>query len=98
MKYKYELTKTANQMFNTNIGSNNFEFRFRTFRGLTYVNLRINGEIASASIKALPNVSIFNDAINNIAGGKFMFECQADDYPHFEMFDGISCRFVFIED
>lgn len=98
MKYEYELIKTANQMFNTNIGENNFEFRFRTFRGITYVDLKINGERASASVRALPNASIFNDTINNIAGGKFMFECQTDDYPHFENFDGIACRFVFIED
>lgn len=98
MKYEFELIKTANQMFNTNIGENNFEFRFRTFRGLTYVDLKINGSQVAASTMALPNRSIFSDDIRRIAGGVFMFECQTDDYPNFEDFDGIKCRFVFIED
>jgi hypothetical protein len=97
-KYYYELPKIPNQQFNTNIGENNFEFRFRSFRNLTFIDLYINGELREAGVKALPNTHLFSAEVNRIARGKFRFECATNNYPYYTDFDGVTCRFVYIED
>lgn len=93
--YTYQLIKAPNLMFNTNIGDNNFEFSFRTFRGIIYVSVRINGELKCSGIKAIPNKSLFGSVVNNAAGGIFAFLCNYDGYPTHEMFDGYRCVFAF---
>lgn len=95
---KYDLLKTANQKFNTNIGENNFEFDFHTFRGIIYINVRLNGDLACVNTVARQNVSLFNGIVNRAARGVFMFKSLVEDYPSFEQFDGVTCNFVFIPD
>lgn len=92
----YELVRFPNQRFDTNVGSRNFDFTLRTFRGIIYVTLRIDGELTAAGIRATPNASLFSEPVNRIAGGEFRFVCQTEDYPSHEDFDGVRCVFAFI--
>lgn len=97
MKYYFELQKTPNQKFNTTIGENNFEFRFRSFRNFTFIDLYINGKLVEAGVKAMPNRHLFKATTDRIANGKFRFECATNNYPYYTDFDGHTCRFVFVE-
>lgn len=91
----YDLLKVPNQRFNTNIGDNNFEFDFHTFRGVIYANVRINGEIADVNAVCTPNASLFNSVVNDAADGVFKFVSGTEDYPSYENFDGATCIFAF---
>ena len=93
--YTYNLIKSPNITFNTNIGNSNFEFTFRTFRGIIYISVYIDGELVCSGIKAVPNKSLFPSEVNNSAGGIFAFLCNYDGYPTYEMFDGFKCVFAF---
>ena len=92
----FRLVKTPNQKFSTNINNHVFEFSFRTFRGVTYVTVAIDGTTMECSVKAIPNTSLFTSPTNKIAGGEFEFICSSDDYPHYEKFNGIDVIFAFI--
>lgn len=94
--YTMELIKAPNQKFNVNIGENNFEFVLSTFRGILFVSVYINTELIQGSIVATPNKSLFSDAVNNKAGGRFEFIVPSNDYPNYNMFDGLSCVFAYI--
>ena len=93
---EYKLQKTANQSFSISLNDHIFEITIRTFREISYCSAAIDMELVEAGAKAVPNHSIFGSSVNNIAGGIFMFKCLADDYPHYENFNGVDVRFVFV--
>lgn len=93
---EYKLSQVPNQVFNTNINGNNFEFTLRSFRGIVYINVSIGGQLVCSGVRATPNMSLFPNRVNNAAGGVFKFICVDDSYPQHEDFDGITCRFVFV--
>jgi hypothetical protein len=97
MTYAYELIRQPNQQFNTNINGSNFEFRFRSFRGSTYADVSINGELVIAGVKCVANVSLFPHSVNSLAGGVFMFECPDDVEPIYQNFGTPACSFVLIQ-
>lgn len=92
---KYELSKDANQSFDTSVNGRSFSFVFHSFRGMTYVDAYVDGEPKEMGSPAVPNRSIFGGAVNNAAGGEFLFVCRTDDYPYYENFDGLNCFFAF---
>lgn len=97
MTYAFEMTTNVNQRFDTNIGDDNFEFEFRTFRGVMYANVKINGEIADVNVVCIPNKSLFNSKVNARANGIFMFESVNSDYVKASDFNGITTNFVFVK-
>lgn len=92
---EYTLSKVPNQIFNTNINGTNFEFTFRTFRGIVFINVAVDKVLICSGVRAVPNKSLFPNRVNNAAGGTFQFVCINDSYPEYGNFDGITCRFVF---
>lgn len=95
--YTYAIKDIPNQVFNTNIGNRNFEFELRSFRGYIYVSVRIDGEIACAGVRAIPNQSLFPATVNDAAGGIFAFLCPYSDYPTAENMNTVACRFAFCQ-
>jgi len=92
---EYKLSSVPNQMFNTNINGSNFEFTFRSFRGIVYINVSVDGNLVCSGVRAVPNTNLFPNKVNSAAGGTFQFQCLDDSYPQYDKFDGITCRFIF---
>lgn len=94
--YSIALSKVPNQTFTTNINGSSFEFSFRSFRGLMYANVTIDGVLRQAGVRCVPNANLFKSAVNIAAGGIFRFNCLDDSYPSYTGFDGTTCRFVYV--
>lgn len=94
--YSIALSKVPNQRFTTNVNGHTFEFSFRTFRGLIYANVTIDGVMYHAGAMCIPNDSLFNSEVNHVANGIFRFDCIEDEYPKYNNFDGTTCKFVYI--
>ena len=62
---EYKLSSVPNQMFNTNINGSNFEFTFRSFRGIVYINVSTihirNMTSLTASLADLSSLRLEND-------------------------------------
>ena len=77
---EYKLSSVPNQMFNTNINGSNFEFTFRSFRGIVYINVSVDGNLVCSGVRAVPNTNLFPNKVNIAAGGTFQFHCLDDSY------------------
>ena len=93
--YSEAMSNVPNQMFNTNINGHNFEFRFRTFRGIMYADVRVDGTLMQSGAKCIPNQPLFLGTVNALADGAFMFICMDELYPSYELLDGTTCRFIY---
>lgn len=89
--YTIELVKVPNQEFSINVEGNVFSIRLRTFRGITFASVSMNGELLTGGVKCMPNSSIFGGNVNTKLKGTLSFKCLTDNFPHYENFDGISC-------
>lgn len=96
INYASALSKVPNQTFTTNVNGATFAFSFRSFRGLMYANVTIDGVLHQAGVRCVPNQSLFKGGVNNIAGGIFKFVCADDSYPSYRNFDGVTCVFTYI--
>lgn len=94
--YSIALSKVPNQRFTTTVNGSQFEFSFRSFRGLMYANVTINGVLRQAGVRCVPNENLFKSTVNLAADGIFRFDCLDDSYPSYTGFDGTTCRFVYV--
>jgi len=93
----YNLLKTPNQKFSTSMNGNAVEIRIRTFRGLMYVSISINGKLVESSVRAMPNTDLFGTTVRRTLGGNFMFVCvEKDEYPEYKKLNGTDVVFAFV--
>lgn len=89
--YIFDLVKFPNQTFSTTANGNSLEIALRTFRGIIYANITVNGTLVEAGRRCLANERIFSKSVEQAIGGNFRFVCETDDYPNYQNFDGKSC-------
>ncbi len=95
--YEVRIRQTANQNFNTQINKHGFNFNLRSFRGLMYVTVDVDGVNAVTGFRVVHNAEILPASVARTVGGNFRFICQDSEYPSFDKLDGVACRLLFYE-
>lgn len=94
--FQYNLMNVPNQDFTITANENEFLIRIRTFRGIAYADVSVNGVLTNTAMRCVANTPIFTDEVNRAAGGVFMFKCLGDDYPDYKDFNTDNCLFVLV--
>ena len=94
MTRRFSLVRYPNQKFNTTCAGNSVAVSLRTFRGIVYANVSVNGELVCAGRPCLPNEPIFPRPVEVAIGGSFRFVCDGDEYPAWEKFGTEACYLV----
>lgn len=97
MKRIFELVNYPNQIFSTTTAGNSVEITLRTFRGVIYANVSVNGVLMCAGARCLANKKIFPSRVENAMRATMYFECSTDDLPSYIQFNTPQCMLV-IED
>lgn len=97
MKRTFELVNYPNQIFSTTTAGNSVEIALRTFRGVIYANVSVNGVLMCAGARCLANKRVFPSRVENAMGATIYFECMTDALPNYLQFNTPQCVLV-IED
>lgn len=97
MKRKFELVNYPNQIFSTTTAGNSVEITLRTFRGVIYANVSVNGVLMCAGARCLANKKVFPSRVENAMRATVYFECMTDALPSYLQFNTPQCVLV-IED
>jgi hypothetical protein len=97
MKRTFELVNYPNQIFSTTTAGNSVEITLRTFRGVIYANVSVNGVLMCAGARCIANKKIFPSRVENAMGATMYFECSTDKLPSYTQFNTPQCMLV-IED
>lgn len=97
MKRTFELVNYPNQIFSTTTAGNSVEITLRTFRGVIYANVSVNGVLMCAGARCLANKKVFPCRVENAMGATVYFECMTDALPSYLQFNTPQCVLV-IED
>lgn len=89
--YLFDLVKFPNQTFSTTANGNSLEISLRTFRGIMYASITVNGTPIEAGRRCLANEMIFSNSVAQTIGGNFRFVCETNDFPNYQDFDGKRC-------
>lgn len=95
--YEVKIRQTANQNFNTSINKHGFNFNLRSFRGLLYATVDVDGVNVVAGFRVVHNAEILPASIARAVGGNFRFITQDGSYPTYKDLDGVACRLLFYE-
>jgi len=93
---KYSLLNVPNQQFAVSVNGHNAMFRFRTFRGIIYVDVTVDDTLKCRSIKAVPNTALLPNDVRVLLGGQFLFSCSEDDYPNYQLMNKPECTFIYV--
>lgn len=97
MTRRFDLVRYPNQRFTTTCSGNSVALSLRTFRGIVYASVAVNGVDVCCGRPCLPNEPIFPRPAEGAIGGSFRFVCDGDDYPNYEAFGTESCYLVLEE-
>ena len=97
MKRIFELVNYPNQIFSTTTAGNSVEITLRTFKGVIYANVSVNGVLMCAGARCLANKKVFPASVENAMGAIMYFECSTDELPNYLQFNTPQCMLV-IED
>ena len=97
MTRRFDLVRYPNQRFTTTCSGNSVAVSFRTFRGIVYASVAVNGVDVCCGRPCLPNEPIFQRPAEGAIGGSFRFVCDGDDYPNYEAFGTEACYLVLDE-
>lgn len=91
----YELNPIPNQRIQTTVEGNTYDFRFRTFNDMVFVDIEINGYAVAKSVRCLP-YSLIIPYKHMEEKGNFYFTTSDNKYPSYKDFSG-GCQLVYLE-
>lgn len=97
MKRSFELVNYPNQVFSTTAAGNSLEITLRTFRGVLYANVTINGVLQCAGARCLANRKVFPGRVETLMGASMYFSCMTDDLPSYQQFNTPQCELIIEE-
>ena len=95
--YQIECSRDYNQKFFTSLNGHKVALELRTFRGVIYATIDIDGERATTGIKAISGVNLLGSAVARTIGGNIRFVTIDGRYPAPEDFDGHTCCLLYFE-
>ena len=75
-----------NQEVKFSDGINSYTFHIFTFKGFTFIDVEMNGEVIIQGLKCAPNVNLIPQTWK-ATNGNFQFKCINGDYPYYTEFD-----------
>lgn len=90
---KYNIEAYPNQSFFVVADGVEYTFELQLFRGITYVNISIDGNRIVSGAKAIQNTPLIPKGL--VAGGNFYFASELEDYPDSDVF-GKDVELVYI--
>ncbi len=90
----YNLNRRANQRIQIIEEQNSYEFRFRTFNGMLFADVAVNGVDVAKSVRCCP-YSLIVPYRHMERKGNFFFSSESGEYPSYKDF-GNGCKLFYI--
>lgn len=91
---KYSLEKIPNQILSITEGSHTYVIRFRTFNGILYADMTIDGTSVAKSVRCVPYGFIIPYPHMEVAGN-FLMTSAENSYPSYKDF-GETCNLYYL--
>lgn len=91
---RYELEPNPNQRVSITQGTHIYEFRLRTFNGMLYADVSVDGVEKAKGVRCVPYGFVIPFPCMEVAGN-FVFSSSEKHYPNYKDF-GSTCHLYYL--